>query len=86
MNKGIGSDEEICLIINKYKNSLNQANEAYRCIRTLIVNDYFIEKTRIYMQKEIFFVERFKTTSYTIYLLIGRSHTESNEFNRRWYR
>ena len=33
---------------------LTQANEAYRCIRTLIVNDYFIEKTRIHMQKEIF--------------------------------
>ena len=39
MNKGIVSDEQICLVTNKYKTLLNKMDEAYRCIRSLIVDE-----------------------------------------------
>ena len=39
MNKGIVSDEYICLIPNKYKTLLKEMDEGYRCIRLLNVND-----------------------------------------------
>ena len=54
MNKGIVSDEEICLLTNKHKNVLNKMDEPYHCIRSLIVDDNLIEKTRIHIQKVIF--------------------------------
>ena len=38
MNKGIVSDEYICLIPNKYKTLLKEMDEGYRCIRLLNVN------------------------------------------------
>ena len=39
MNKGIVSDEQICFVTNKYKTLLNKMDEAYRCIRSLIVDE-----------------------------------------------
>ena len=45
MNKDIVPDEEICLVTNKYETLLNEMDEAYRCIRSLIVDDNLIEKT-----------------------------------------
>ena len=84
MNKGVVSDEEICLVTNKYKNLLNEIDEAYRCIRTLIVDDNLLKIKNSYLKNNVL-VERFKVTSYTICSFIGRSHTKSNEFYRRWY-
>ena len=54
MNKYIVPDEEICLVTNKYKTLLNEMDEVYRCIRSLIVDDNLIEKTRIHIQKKYF--------------------------------
>lgn len=54
MNKGIVFFEEICLVINKYKNLLNELNGGYRCIRYLIIDDNLIEKIRIHIQNIMF--------------------------------
>ena len=54
MNKGVVSDEEICLVTNIYKKLLNEMDEAYRCISTLIVDDNLTKKTRIRIEKAIF--------------------------------
>ena len=43
-NKDIISDEEICLVTNKYKTLLNEMDELYRCIRSIIIDDNLIEK------------------------------------------
>ena len=51
MSKGLVTNEEICLVTNKYNSLLNEMNEVYRCIRTLYVDDNLIEKTRILIQK-----------------------------------
>ena len=53
-NKGIVSDKDICLVTNKYKILLNEMNEEYRYIRTLIIDDNLIGKTRIHIKKAIF--------------------------------
>ena len=47
VNKGIVSDEETCFVTNKYKTLLNEMDEAYRCIRSLIVDDNLIEKVEL---------------------------------------
>ena len=54
MNKGIVSDEEIYLVTNKYKTLLNEMDEESRCIRSLVIDDNLIEKTRIHIQKTLF--------------------------------
>ena len=51
MSKGLVTNEEICLVTNKYKSLLNEVDEAYRCIRTINVDDNLIKKTRIHIQK-----------------------------------
>ena len=51
MSKGLITNEEICLVTNKYNSLLNEMNEVYRCIRTLYVDDNLIEKPRIHIQK-----------------------------------
>ena len=43
-------------VINKYKNLLNEIDEAYRCIRTLIIDDNLIDKLEFIFKKH-FFVE-----------------------------
>ena len=53
VNKGIVSDEETCFVTNKYKTLLNEMDEAYRCIRSLIVDDNLIEKNWIHFQKQL---------------------------------
>ena len=50
-NKGIVSDEEIYLVTNQYKTLLNEMDEAYRCIRSLIVDDNLIEKLETIFKK-----------------------------------
>ena len=42
------SDIEIYMITNKYKTLLNEMDEIYICIRTLIIDDNLIEKYRIH--------------------------------------
>ena len=42
LNKGIVSDEEICLVTNKYKTLLNEMDKAYRYIISLIDDDNLI--------------------------------------------
>ena len=54
MNKGIVSDEEIYLVTNKYKTLLNEMDEESRCIRSLVIDDNLIEKTRIHIPKTLF--------------------------------
>ena len=49
---------------------LHEIDEASNCIRLLIVDDNLIEKTRIHIQKAMFFIERIKITSYTFYSLL----------------
>ena len=46
MSKGIVSNEDICLITNKYQILLKEMNTAYRCIRSLNVNDDVIYKIK----------------------------------------
>ena len=42
LNKGIVSDEEICLVTNKYKTLLNEMDKVYRYIISLIDDDNLI--------------------------------------------
>ena len=44
MNHSVVSDEEVCLVTNKYKKLLHEMDEACRCIRILIFDDNIIEK------------------------------------------
>ena len=46
MSKGIVSNEDIRLITNKYQILLKEMNTAYRCIRSLNVNDDVIYKIK----------------------------------------
>ena len=48
MSKDVVSDIEIYMITNKYKTLLNEMDEIYICIRTLIIDDNLIEKYRIH--------------------------------------
>ena len=56
VNKGIVSDEETCFVTNKYKTLLNEMDEAYRCIRSLIVDDNLIEKIEL-KKKRVLWIE-----------------------------
>ena len=53
MNKGIVSDKDMRLITNTYKTLLNKMDEAYRCIRSLIIDDNRIEKGRVSLVSEL---------------------------------
>ena len=79
------SNEAIYLITNKYKTLLNKMDEAYCCIKTSIIDDNLIAINSNLHSKKYIFVERIKIINYTIYSFIGRSHSESNKFYRRWY-
>ena len=56
-NKDMISDEEICLVTNKYKTLLNEMDEVYRCIRSIIIDDNLIEKTRIHIKNFVLWRE-----------------------------
>ena len=45
MSKGVVLYIEMCTVTNKYKTLINEMNEIYRCIRTLIIYDNVINKT-----------------------------------------
>ena len=51
MSKGLVSNEEICLVSNKYKTLLNEIDKAYRCIRTLNIDNNLIEKILFILKK-----------------------------------
>ena len=51
MSKGLVSNEEICLVSNKYKTLLNEMDKAYRCIRTLNIDNNLIEKILFILKK-----------------------------------
>ena len=51
MSKGLVSNEEICLVSNKYKTLLNEMDKAYRCIRTLNIDNNLIEKILFIFKK-----------------------------------
>ena len=50
------------LVTNKYKTLLYEMDGAYRYIRSLIVDDNLIEKTRINIQKTMFLWRELKLT------------------------
>ena len=54
MNKGIVSNECICLITNKYKTLLKYKinGETYRCIRPLFVNDNVVFKVIFLIKRQ----------------------------------
>ena len=56
-NKDMISDEEIYLVTNKYKTLLNEIDEVYRCIRSIIIDDNLIEKTRIHIKNFVLWRE-----------------------------
>ena len=51
-NIGIVSDEKIYFVTNQYRTLLNEIDEAYRCISSLIVDDNLIEKVETIFKKK----------------------------------
>ena len=49
-SKDVVLDVHMCKVINKYKTLLNEIDEAYRCIRTLSIDNNLIYKARIHIQ------------------------------------
>ena len=60
ISKGMVLDIEFCTVTNTYKTLLNETDEAYRCIRTLIIDDNLIDKTRIHIQDIMIFWRELK--------------------------
>ena len=54
MSNSIVSDEGMILIINKYKTLLKDIDEAYRCIRSLNINNDVIYMTRNHIKNNAF--------------------------------
>ena len=69
MNKGILSYEDICLVTNKYTTLLNEMDEVYWCIRSLIIDDNLIEETRIHIKNNFLLRELKLPVTPSTYLL-----------------
>ena len=50
ISKGEVSDVEISRVTDKYKNLLKKMDNVYRCLRTLYIDDFLIDKARIILK------------------------------------